>query len=65
MRRFRVHDEATMAKQQAVKDDENKFLQTTRESAEQLLHLFETDAAEPQERSPSAASRILSRVANA
>jgi hypothetical protein len=38
-----------MAKQQAVKDDESKFLQTTRESAEQLLHLFETDAAEEQE----------------
>jgi glutathione-regulated potassium-efflux system protein KefB len=49
VRQFRVHDEATMAKQQAVKDDESKFLQTTRESAEQLLHLFETDAAEDQE----------------
>ena len=49
VRRFRVHDEATMAKQQAVKDDENKFMQTTRESAEQLLHLFETDAAQPEE----------------
>src|SRR5258707_1768156 len=49
VRQFRAHDEATMAKQQAVKDDENKFLQTTRESAEQLLHLFETDAAEEQE----------------
>jgi glutathione-regulated potassium-efflux system protein KefB len=47
VRRFRAHDEQTMAKQQAVKDDENKFLQTTRESAEQLLQLFETDAAEP------------------
>jgi hypothetical protein len=35
-----------MAKQQAVKDDEKKFLQTSRESAEQLLHLFESDAAE-------------------
>jgi monovalent cation:proton antiporter-2 (CPA2) family protein len=52
VRRFRAHDEATMAKQQAVKDDENKFMQTTRESAEQLLHLFETDAAEPPEREP-------------
>src|ERR1700733_13240266 len=52
VRRFRAHDEATMAKQQAVKDDENKFLQTTRESAEQLLHLFETDAAEAQEPAP-------------
>ena len=52
VRRFRVHDEATMAKQQAVKDDEKKFMQTTRESAEQLLHLFESDAAEPLEREP-------------
>jgi hypothetical protein len=41
--RFRVHDEQTMAKQQSVKDDETKFLETTRESAEQLLHLFEAD----------------------
>jgi monovalent cation:proton antiporter-2 (CPA2) family protein len=47
--RFRAHDEATMAKQQAVKDDESKFLQTTRESAEQLLTLFEADAAEVEE----------------
>jgi voltage-gated potassium channel Kch len=46
---FRVHDEATMAKQQAVRDDESKFLATTRESAEQLLHLFETDTAQPEE----------------
>jgi len=49
VRQFRAHDEATMAKQQAVKDDENKFLQTTRESAEQLLRLFEADAARPDE----------------
>jgi glutathione-regulated potassium-efflux system ancillary protein KefC/glutathione-regulated potassium-efflux system protein KefB len=48
VRQFRTHDEATMAKQQAVKDDENKFLETTRESAEQLLHLFEADAAQPE-----------------
>jgi monovalent cation:proton antiporter-2 (CPA2) family protein len=40
---FRVHDEATMARQHAVKDDEKKFLETSRESAEQLEHLFETD----------------------
>ncbi|HEY2145140.1 MAG TPA: NAD-binding protein, partial [Steroidobacteraceae bacterium] len=54
--RFRVHDEATMAKQQAVKDDASKFLQTTRESAEQLLQLFEADTrepVEPAERSPA------------
>jgi monovalent cation:proton antiporter-2 (CPA2) family protein len=49
VRRFRVYDELTMAKQQAVKDDESKFLQTTRESAEQLLQLFETDAAQPEQ----------------
>jgi monovalent cation:proton antiporter-2 (CPA2) family protein len=58
VRRFRVHDEQTMAKQQAVKDDENKFLQTTRESAEQLMHLFESDAAEPLD--PAAKLRSLS-----
>src|ERR1700737_5304316 len=52
VRRFRAHDEAPMAKQQAVKDDESKFLETTRESAEQLLHLFETDAAEAEEPGP-------------
>jgi glutathione-regulated potassium-efflux system ancillary protein KefC len=52
VRQFRVHDEATMAKQQSVKDDESKFLQTTRESAEQLLHLFESDAARPEEPHP-------------
>ncbi len=49
VRQFRTHDEITMAKQQAVKDDENKFLQTTRESAEQLRQLFESDAAQPKE----------------
>jgi monovalent cation:proton antiporter-2 (CPA2) family protein len=46
---FRVHDDATMAKQHAVKDDEKKFLQTSRESAEQLLHLFESDTSRPDE----------------
>jgi monovalent cation:proton antiporter-2 (CPA2) family protein len=46
---FRVHDEETMAKQHAVKDDEKKFLETSRESAEQLLHLFETDSRPPDE----------------
>jgi glutathione-regulated potassium-efflux system protein KefB len=45
---FRIHDEETMAKQQAVRDDESKFMATTRESAEQLLHLFETDTAQPE-----------------
>jgi glutathione-regulated potassium-efflux system ancillary protein KefC/glutathione-regulated potassium-efflux system protein KefB len=56
VRRFRLHDEATMAKQQAVKDDENKFVQTTRESAEQLLQLFEADASQPEQ--PESKRRI-------
>ena len=43
VRRFRAHDEETLAKQYSVKDDENKFLETSRESAEQLQQLFETD----------------------
>jgi voltage-gated potassium channel Kch len=47
--RFRAYDEVTMAKQHAVKDDEKKFLETTRESAEQLMHLFEADSAQPTE----------------
>jgi glutathione-regulated potassium-efflux system ancillary protein KefC/glutathione-regulated potassium-efflux system protein KefB len=47
--RFRVYDEATMAKQHAVKDDEKKFLATTRDSAEQLMHLFEADSEQPEE----------------
>jgi monovalent cation:proton antiporter-2 (CPA2) family protein len=46
---FRVHDDATMTKQFAVKDDEKKFQDTTRESAEQLLHLFESDRDQPEE----------------
>jgi monovalent cation:proton antiporter-2 (CPA2) family protein len=53
---FRAHDEATMAKQQAVKDDESKFMATTRESAEQLYHLFETDTDQPQ---PAASRRAI------
>jgi monovalent cation:proton antiporter-2 (CPA2) family protein len=44
---FRTHDEITMARQQAVKNDEKKFLETSRESAEQLQHLFEADSDQP------------------
>ena len=43
VRRFRQHDEATLAAQYAVKEDETKFQATTRESAQQLEKLFETD----------------------
>jgi monovalent cation:proton antiporter-2 (CPA2) family protein len=50
---FRVIDEQTMAKQQAIKDDESKFVQTVTESAEQLLHLFETDTAQLDESAPA------------
>ncbi len=56
VRQFRAHDEATLAKQHAVKDDEKKFLETTRESAEQLLHLFETDTGQPEEAAPRVAA---------
>jgi monovalent cation:proton antiporter-2 (CPA2) family protein len=58
VRLFRAHDEATIRKQQAVKDDESKFQQTVRESAEQLLHLFESDAVQPEE--PSLKRRTAS-----
>jgi len=47
--RFRVHDEASLLQQHAVKDDEKKLIQSGRESAEQLLHLFETDTDQPEE----------------
>jgi hypothetical protein len=46
VRKFRQHDEATLAAQYAVKEDETKFLATTRESAQQLQKLFETDEVE-------------------
>lgn len=43
VRRFRAHDEATLAKQYAVKEDDTKFLATSREAAQQLEKLFESD----------------------
>jgi glutathione-regulated potassium-efflux system protein KefB len=43
VRRFRVHDEATLAAQYAVKEDEDKFRATTVEAAKQLEKLFEAD----------------------
>jgi len=43
VRRFRAHDEKTLAAQAAMKGDEDKILQTARESAEQLERLFEAD----------------------
>jgi monovalent cation:proton antiporter-2 (CPA2) family protein len=50
VQRFRVHDEQSLLRQQAIKDDEKKLIQTGRESAEQLLHLFEMDADQPEDR---------------
>ena len=48
VRRFRQHDEATLAAQYQVKDDETKFLATTAESAQQLERLFEADRIRPE-----------------
>jgi glutathione-regulated potassium-efflux system ancillary protein KefC/glutathione-regulated potassium-efflux system protein KefB len=44
-KRFRQHDERTLLAQYAVKEDENKFMATSREAAQQLEKLFETDEA--------------------
>jgi glutathione-regulated potassium-efflux system ancillary protein KefC/glutathione-regulated potassium-efflux system protein KefB len=43
VRRFRAHDEATLAAQASVKDDETKLIATARASAQQLESLFEAD----------------------
>jgi glutathione-regulated potassium-efflux system ancillary protein KefC/glutathione-regulated potassium-efflux system protein KefB len=48
VRRFREHDEVTLAEQYQVKGDEAKFLATTRESAQQLERLFEADRIKPE-----------------
>lgn len=45
VRRFRIHDEETLAAQYAVKEDESKLLATSRAAAEQLEQLFEADRA--------------------
>jgi len=51
VRRFRQHDEVTLAAQYQVKEDEGKFLATTRESAQQLEKLFESDRTSEASRS--------------
>ncbi len=43
VKKFRQHDEATLQAQYEVKEDETKFLATSREAAQQLEKLFETD----------------------
>ena len=45
-KRFRVHDEGTMLRQYAIKDDEKKLIESAQESAQQLEHLFESDVSE-------------------
>jgi glutathione-regulated potassium-efflux system protein KefB len=45
VRRFREHDQKTLMAQYAVKEDEEKFLATTRAAAQQLERLFEADKA--------------------
>ena len=45
VRKFRQLDESVLAEQYAVKEDEVKFIAATRESAQQLERLFESDAA--------------------
>jgi len=45
VRKFRQHDETTFDAQYAVKDDETKFLATSRAAASQLEQLFAADEA--------------------
>jgi monovalent cation:proton antiporter-2 (CPA2) family protein len=45
VKKFRQHDEKTLVEQQAIKDDDVKFMAAARESAQQLERLFEADAA--------------------
>jgi monovalent cation:proton antiporter-2 (CPA2) family protein len=45
VRRFRALDERTLLAQYQVKEDEEKFLATSREAAQQLERLFEADRA--------------------
>ena len=52
VRRFRQHDEQTLEAQYQVKEDEEKFLATSREAAQQLERLFEADRTGPEANSP-------------
>jgi hypothetical protein len=45
VRRFREHDEATLQRQFAVRDDDSKLIATSQESVKQLEQLFDADAA--------------------
>jgi len=41
---FERHDEETLRRQHAIRDDEKALIQSNREAAEELQHLFEEDA---------------------
>ena len=41
--RFRGHDERTLARQYAVYHDETQLIQTSRQAAQELLGIFESD----------------------
>jgi len=45
IRKFRQHDEVTLAAQYAVKEDQTKLVAASREAAQQLEKLFEADEA--------------------
>ena len=47
VRKFRQHDEATLAAQYEVKEDETKFAAAARQAAQQLEKLFEADEGKP------------------
>ena len=57
VRRFRQHDEATLAAQYAVKEDNEKFQATSREAAKQLEGLFDSDEHKTDEEKPRIGSR--------
>jgi len=46
VKRFREHDEATLQKQFAVRDDDSKLIASAQEAVKQLEQLFNADAAE-------------------
>jgi len=62
-RRFRVHDEALLDKQRAVRHDEEQLIATARQARDELERLFEQDrAAVNQEEQHMTASSVLPAV---
>ena len=52
VRRFRQHDQRTLLAQYQVKEDEEKFVATTRAAVQQLERLFEADEASSETTQP-------------